>query len=225
MDLFAIQEKLRGLLKEKVALGATQTQIAETLGIEQAHVSRFLNGRGNFRISTLNQLLRFLQIDIEDLIPVEEMVRRVPLLDYANSDYADVPVLKGRIGPGQPFPFEGRIGDYRAFLRSFVGQFHHPILIVVGPKEEAMIPSIQPSDLVLLDTNPAKRKAPHLDRVYAVSLEHGSGLRHCGVAGDSLLLVSENPRWGGSKPAEIRLEGKDILSIVKGEVVWVAREL
>ncbi len=225
MDLFFIQEKLRELLKEKVALGATQKQIAETLGIEQAHVSRFLNGRGNFRIPTLNQLLRFLQIDIEDLVPVEEMIRRVPMLDYSNSDYADVPVLKGRLGPGQPFPVEGRIAGYRAFLRSYVSKFHHPMMIAVGPKEEAMIPSIQPLDSVLLDMSPVKRKAPHLDRVYAVSLENGSGLRHCNVTGDSLLLVPENPRLGGGEPAEIRLEGKDILSIVKGEVVWVAREL
>src|SRR5437870_2392418 len=134
MDLFAVQEKLRELLKEKVALGATQKQIAETLGIEQAHVSRFLNGRGNFRISTLNQLLPFLQIDMEDLVPMEEMIRRVPTLDYTNSDYADVPVLKGRLGPGQPFPVEGRIGGYRAFLRSFISRFHRPILIAAGPK-------------------------------------------------------------------------------------------
>ena len=212
-------------MKEKVALGATQKQIAEMLGIEQAHVSRFLNGRGNFKLPTLNQLLRFLQIDIEDLVPMEEMIRRVPTLDYANSDYADVPVLKGRLGPGQPFPVEVRISGYRAFLRSFSGKFHHPMLIAVGSKEEAMIPSIQPSDLVLLDTKPAKRKAPHLDSVYALSLGNGSGLRHCGLAGNSLLLVPENPRWRGSEAAEIRLEGIDITSIVKGEVVWVGREL
>ena len=175
MDLMVVQEKLRTLLKERIALGATQKQVAEALGIEQAHVSRFLNGRGNFHLSTLNQLLRFLGIDLEDLVPVEEMVRRVPTLDYANSDYTDVPLLKGKIGPGQPFPVEGRIGGYRAFLRSFTREFHRPVLMVVGQKEEAMIPAIQPHDLVLLDTNPAKRKAPRLDRIYAVSLESGFG--------------------------------------------------
>lgn len=225
MDLYAIQEKLRELLKEKVALGATQKEIAETLGIEQAHVSRFLNGRGNFRIATLNQLLGFLQIDIEDLVPVEEMIRRVPTLDYSNSDYADVPVLKGRLGAGQPFPVEGRIGGYRAFLRSYVSKFHRPMMIAVGPKEDTMLPSIQPLDAVLLDTSPAKRKAPRLDGIYAVSLGNDSGLRHCGLAGDSLLMVAENSRSRAGEPAEIHLEGKDILSIVKGEVVWVAREL
>lgn len=225
MDLIAVQEKLRGLLKERIALGTTQKQIAEALGIEQAHVSRFLNGRGNFRLPTLNQLLRFLQIDIEDLIPTEELIRRAPRLDYANSDYADVPLLKGKLGPGQPFPVEGRIGGYRAFLRSFVSEFHRPALIAVGPKEEAMVPAIQPLDLVLLDTNPAKRKAPQLDRIYAVSLENGSGLRHCGLAGSSLLLMAENPRGPESRPTEIRLEGVDILAIVRGEVVWIGREL
>jgi transcriptional regulator with XRE-family HTH domain len=225
VDLFVVQEKLRTLLKERIALGTTQRQVAEALGIEQAHVSRFLNGRGNFHLSTLNQVLRFLDLDVEDLIPVEEMVRRVPTLDYANSDYTDVPVLKGKLGPGQPFPVEGKIGGYRAFLRSFVGEFQRPVLMHVGAKEEAMIPAIQPSDLVLLDTSPAKRKAPRLDRIYAVALENGSGLRHCGLAGSSVVLVGENPRAGENSPTEISLESVDILSVIRGEVVWISRGL
>jgi len=158
VDLLAVQEKLRELLKERIALGATQRQIAEALDIEQAHVSRFLNGRGNFRISTLNQLFRYLGIDLEDLIPVDEMMKRVPRLDYANSDYADVPLLKGKLGSGHAFPPEGRIEGYRAFLRSFVREFHRPLLIAVGAKEDAMVPTVQPLDFVLLDTNPARRR-------------------------------------------------------------------
>jgi len=225
LDLFTVQEKLRALLKERIALGATQRQIAEALDIEQAHVSRFLNGRGNFRIATLNQLFRYLGIDLEDLISVEEMMKRVPRLDYANSDYADIPLLKGKLGPGHAFPPEGRIEGYRAFLRSFLREFHRPLLIAVGAKENAMVPTIQPADVVLLDTNPAKRRAPRLDRIYAVSLEGGAGLRHCGLAGDSLVLVAENPSWREGKAAEISLADKDILSIVRGEVVWIAREL
>ena len=225
MDLFAVREKLRALLKERVALGATQKQVAEALGIEQAHVSRFLSGRGNFRLPTLNQLLRYLGADVEDLIPVEEMIKRAPRLDYANSDYADVPMLKGKLGPGQPFPLDGKINGYRAFLRNFVSEFHRAVLVMVGPREEAMVPSIQPLDLILLDTDPAKRKTPRLDRIYAVSLGGGSGLRHCSVAGSSLLLVPENPRWREGQPTEIPLEELDILSIVRGEVVWVGREL
>jgi transcriptional regulator with XRE-family HTH domain len=225
LDLFTVQEKLRELLKERIALGATQRQIAEALDIEQAHVSRFLNGRGNFRIATLNLLFRYLGIDLEDLIPVEEMMKRVPRLDYANSDYADIPLLKGKLGPGHAFPPEGRIEGYRAFLRSFVRKFHRPVLIAVSAKEEAMIPTIQPLDVVLLDTDPDKRRAPQLDRIYAVSLEGGAGLRHCRLASNSLVLVAENPRWRESKATELSLGGKDILTIVRGEVVWVARTL
>ncbi|MBI4465677.1 MAG: helix-turn-helix transcriptional regulator [Acidobacteria bacterium] len=225
MDLIVVQEKLRHLLKERVALGTTQKQIAEALGIEQAHVSRFLNSRTNFRLPTLNQLVHFLGIDVEDLVPVEEMLRRVPRLDYADSDYADVPLLKGKLGPGQPFPLEGRIAGYRAFLRSFVSEFHRPLLIWIGSKEEAMVPAIQPLDLVLLDTDPNKRKAPRLDRIYAVSFENGSGLRHCGLAGKSLVLMAGSSRWPESRPQEIPLEGVDILSVVRGEAVWVGREL
>ena len=225
MDLFTVQEKLRQLLKERIALGSTQRQIAEALDIEQAHVSRFLNGRGNFRIATLNQLFRYLGIDLEDLVPVEEMMKRVPRLDYANSDYADIPLLKGKLGPGHAFPPEGRIEGYRAFLRSFVKEFHRPVLITVGAKEDAMIPSIQPLDMVLLDTDPAKRRAPQLDRIYAVSLAGGAGLRHCGLAGNSLVLVAENPSWREGKATEISLDEKDILTIVRGEVVWVGRKL
>ena len=152
-------------------------------------------------------------------------MRRVPRLDYADSDYADIPLLKGKLGPGQAFPVEGRIAGYRAFLRNFVSALHRPLLVTVGPKEEAMIPVIQPLDLVLLDTDPAKRKAPRLDRIYAVALEGGTGLRHCGLAGSSLVFVPENPRAKELGPAELRLEGRDILTVVRGEVVWIGREL
>ena len=225
MDLLLIQEKLRELLKERIALGATQKQVAEALGMEQAHVSRFLNGRGNFHLATLNQLLRFLQLDVEDLVPVEEMIRRVPTLDYSNSDYCDVPLLKGKLGPGQPFPVEGRIASYRAFLRSFVRPFHRPVLAVVGAKEDAMVPAVQPRDLVLLDTSAAKRKEPLLDRIYAVAFDNGSGIRHCGRAGSSVVLVGENLRGAQGGPREISLDSVDILSVIRGEVVWIGREL
>ncbi|MBI3894612.1 MAG: helix-turn-helix domain-containing protein [Acidobacteria bacterium] len=212
-------------MKERIALGTTQKQVAEALDIEQAHVSRFLSKRGNFRLPTLNLLLRYLQVELEDLVPVEELIRRAPRLDYSDSEYADVPMLKGKLGPSQPFPVEGKISGYRAFLRSFVIEFHRPAVVGVSPREEAMIPSIQPLDLVLIDTQPARRKAPRLDRIYAISLEGGSGLRHCAVAGSSLLLVPENPHWREGHPQEIHLDGLDILSIVRGEVVWVGREL
>lgn len=225
VDLLVVQEKLRELLKERIALGATQRQIAEALDIEQAHVSRFLNRRGNFRLSTLNQLLRYLGIDLEDLVPVEEMMKRVPRLDYADSDYADIPLLKGKLGPGQAFPPEGRIAGYRAFLRNFVSEFYRPVLMEVALKEEAMIPTVRPLDLVLLDTDPEKRKAPRLERIYAVSLEGGSGLRHCGRTGTSVLLVPDNPAWREGRPEEIRVGASEILSVIRGEVVWVGREL
>ena len=156
---------------------------------------------------------------------MEEIIRRAPRLDYANSDYADVPLLKGKLGLGQPFPVEGRIAGYRAFLREFVSKFHRPLLVVVSPKEEAMVPTIRPLDLVLLDTDPEKRKTPELKHIYAVSVGGGSGLRHCGLAGSSLMLMPENPRWPESHPTEVRLEGLDILSIVRGRVVWTGREL
>jgi transcriptional regulator with XRE-family HTH domain len=221
----AVREKLRYLLKERIALGTTQKQVAEALGMEQAHVSRFLNGRGNFHLATLNQLLHFLQLDVEDLVPVEEMIQRVPTLDYANSDYTDVPVLKGKLGPGQPFPPEGRIGGYRAFLRSFVKEFRRPLLISVGAREQAMAPTIQPQDLLLINTDPAKRKEPRLDRIYAATWEGGSGVRHCGRTESSVVLVGENPQAAEMRPTEIALQGVDILSVVRGEVVWVGREL
>ena len=137
MDILLLQEEIRKLLKERIALGATQKQVADALNIEQAHVSRFLHGQGNFRLTTLSLLMRYLKVEVEDLISVEEIIRRAPRLDYSDSDYTDVPMLKGKLGPGQPFPVEGKIGGYRAFLRNFISVFHRPVLISVGPREDS----------------------------------------------------------------------------------------
>ena len=64
-----------------------------------------------------------------------------------------------------------------------------------------------------------------MNRVYAVSFDDGSGLRHCGVAGDRVLLVPGNARSYESGPTELSIANVDILSVIRGEVVWVGREL
>jgi hypothetical protein len=88
-----------------------------------------------------------------------------------------------------------------------------------------MLPTIQPNDLLLLDLSPERRRHPKMTRIYAVSLEEGGTVKRCEVVGRELVVMPENMQQRGFSPRTIPLTDRDLLEIIRGEVVWIGREL
>jgi hypothetical protein len=205
-------EHLRGLVSRG---DMTETGLAERLGYSQPHLHNVLKGDRGLGRDLADRALEAFDFQVEDLL---EQRQRDPR-------FREVRILKGQIAAGQPFPLEVNWAGTRVFTAEFLSRYKDPLLVKVGKTETSMLPTIQPSDLLLLDQSIERRSTPKMTRIYAVSLEEGGTVKRCEIVGKELVVMPENMQQHGFSPRTIPLADRDILEIIRGEVVWIGREL
>ena len=226
MNFATLQKRLIFHLKTRVRRREmSERGLARLTGFSQPHIHNILKGVRQLTPDVADSILDRLEIEVEDLLGPEEIRRRLPQREFKASPFREVPVLKGRIAAGQPFPVETVWTASRVFTAEFLKRYANPVLVKVGPSETSMLPTIQPSDLLLLDQSPERRQRPRLNRIYALSLPEGGTVKRCHIVGREMLIIPENMQQRGFAPQTISLEDRNILEVVRGEVVWIGREL
>jgi hypothetical protein len=217
-----LRENLRGRVRRHEI---SERRMALEAGFSQPHVHNVLKGARQVTSEVADRLMARLSIGVEDLFEPAELERALPAREFRDSPFLEVPMLKGRIAAGQPFPVDSRFSGSRVFTAEFLAHFTRPVLIKIGANELSMMPTVQPNDLLLIDQSEEKRRHPEFSRIYALSLEEGGTVKHCEVVKNELVIVPENMQQRGFSPRTVPMEKTNILDIVRGEVVWVGREL
>lgn len=226
MNFSEMEERLLSYIRARVRKREmSERGLALRAGFSQPHIHNVLKGARQLTSDVADRLMAHLGLTLEDLFTKDELENALPAREFRDSAFAEVPLMRGRIAAGQPFPVDARFSGGRAFTTEFLQQYTNPVLVKVGASETSMLPSIQPNDLVLIDQNEDKRKVPQFSRVYALSLEEGGTLKHCEVVEGALVIVPENMQQRGFSPRTMSLHDRNILDIVRGEVVWIGREL
>ncbi len=226
MNFSTMERRLLENLKARVRRGEmSERGLSKLIKFSQPHVHNVLAGKRHLTAKIADAVLARLEMEVEDFLAPEEIRRRLPQQGFKDSPFRSVPVLKGRIAAGQPFPLESGWTGSRAFTAEFLKRYDRPILVKVGLNETSMLPTIQPGDLLLLDQSPERRQQPKFSRIYALSLAEGGTLKRCEVVERELVIVPENMQQKGLTPQRLSLEDKNVLDVVKGEVVWIGREL
>ena len=215
-------DHLRALIRKREI---SERRLAMETGFSQPHVHNVLKGARQLTASVADRLMARLGINVEDMLEKEELERALPAREFKDSDFQEVPMLKGRIAAGQPFPVDVRYSGSRAFTAEFLKPFTRPVLVKVGAAETSMLPTIQPNDLLLIDQSEEKRRRPEFGKAYALSLEEGGTVKRCEVVDRELVIVPENMQQRGFTLKTVNLEEKNILDIIRGEIVWLGREL
>jgi len=219
MNFTAVQRQLLEHLRALVERGSTtESGLAKRLGYSQPQVHNVLKGERGLTPQFADTVLRVFDMQIEDLLPEPRQPR-------SDQRFREVRILKGHLAAGQPFPLEAIWSGSRVFTTEFLERYQDPMLVKVGKSETSMLPTIQPNDLLLLDQSPDRRARPKMTRIYAVSLEEGGTVKRCEVVGRELVVMPENMQQRGFSPRTIPLADRDILEIIRGEVVWIGREL
>lgn len=226
MNFSAIERRLLDHIRARVKKREiSERRLAIETGFSQPHIHNVLKGARQLTSEVADRLMARLKIDIEELFEVDELERVLPYREFRDSPFREVPMLKGRVAAGQPFPVDTRFSGSRAFTAEFLQHFTRPVLLKVGAGETSMLPVIQPNDLLLIDQNEDKRRKPEFSKIYALSLDEGGTVKHCEVVNGELVIVPENMQQRGFSPRTVSLEERNILEIVRGQVVWIAREL
>lgn len=226
MKFADIEERLLNNLRARVKRREiSERRLALQTGFSQPHIHNVLKGARQLTSDVADRLMTRLGIDLEDLFEISELERVLPHREFKDSAFREVPMLKGRIAAGQPFPVDARYAGTRAFTAEFLKQFVRPVLVKVGATEISMLPTIQPNDLLLIDQSEEKRRTPVFTKIYALNLDEGGTTKHCEIVNGELVIVPENLQQRGFSPRTVSLEDRNILDIVRGVVVWVGREM
>jgi len=103
-------------------------------------------------------------------------------------------------------------------------------LFLYPVKDDGMIPTLNPQELVLVDSNLKKRETPEPGRIYLVkgdvkiyvfrklvlikdALQGGKAI---------LIYIGDKPDY---PPTELKISREEILEYIIGEALWVGREI
>src|SRR5882724_11238073 len=208
MNLTTLQQRLLDRVRAAVDRGqVTESGLAAMMEYSQPQVHNVLKGERGLTPEFADALMSAFEIQVEDLVESR----------HRDSRFREVRILKGQIAAGQPFPLEMNFAGSRVFTSEFLSRYKDPILVKVGKHETSMLPTIQPSDLLLLDQAEERRRHPKMTRIYAVNLEEGGTIKRCEVVGRDLVVMPENMQQIGFSPRTVALSDQDVLEIIRGE--------
>jgi len=194
--------------------------LARLARYSQPHVHNVLKGTRSVTMDLADQIGSLLEISPLSLFTQDELSGRAP---RGLSGWLPIPLLDGYLGGGKAFPKTTPLCQQRLFPVSEMTEAVGAVLVRVDLSEGSMWPTICAGDLVLLDRSPVERRKPTVDHIYALAWRGKGFLGRCRRAGRGLAVVTDNARARSVTPSTISLGNRDILDVVKGKVVWLAR--
>lgn len=203
----SLHANLMALIRERVRSGTvTERALANLAGISQPHIHNVLKGVRRLSMEAADILADRLDISLADLV---------------RSEYAEVPLLEGRLGPDNPFPAVESASARYPFLRAEISHLDRPVAARLAADPGAA-GFFREGDLVLLNRAEAGRQMPNPGEHYALAHCGGGLVRRVRRGSRGLYLLAEAE---GASGDYISLRDRHILEIVKAKVVWIGRYL
>ena len=218
-----LASRLTRYLNELVRRGeVSERGLAHLTGYSQPHIHNVLKAARGMNIEFADQLMAALGVSMLSLFTQDELSGMSPT---ALPESLPVPVLAGRLGGGKPFPRLTTRPHLRQLPATAVQASTSSVLAVLDTAERSMWPALWPNDLVLIDRDPAGRRNPRFEQVYAISWKGRGWVGRCRRVGRVLVVAVDNLREVKRTLPQIPLSGQNILDIVKGTIVWLGRDL
>ena len=146
--------------------------------------------------------------------------------------FVALPLLANPIAAGQPLAIAPDPDRDRtlSFRETVVRKFTRPICLRIGPREESMLPTLEPGDVLVIDQNHDRRRSPKAGHIYAVNFgpltgDEGGAVKRIDLSGSMLVVTSDNMNKRAYPPQAFNVTDVDLLDALVGEVVWTGRYL
>jgi hypothetical protein len=208
------RSSLVAVLRARVRNGElTERGLARLVGVSQPHIHNVLKGVRLLSPELSDQILQHLRISLLDLIAREQIEAH---LNFAAplGGYVYVPVLKGSIGPGSPWPTEVMENERLPFAPSHVPRIANPVAARLA--DDARMSSLfSAGDVALLDQSHPARTEIDPAAYYVVKSGGGGVVRRIHMSGATLYLISEDCQTHPSGWQRLQLENRSLTHYVR----------
>ncbi len=213
------QLKLLAYVRSQIRNGElTERGFARSVGISQPHVHNVLKGVRNLSTEFFDLALKYLHLDILDLIPLPELEahlrsRRMPRRS------AEVPFLDGPIGPGMPWPV--RVSPRQKFPLPFPSTATPQNLVMASFIVDPSMPSIAAHDVALLDTAPTAPSKLDPQNLFVIELGNEAVLRYIRPGAQQYYLVTDVTLDAPADWEPLALSAGQLAAAIKARVCWI----
>jgi transcriptional regulator with XRE-family HTH domain len=218
------QLKLLAYVRDRIQNGElTERRLARLISISQPHVHNVLKGVRKLSPEIFDSILKYFQISILDLAPLEELeasLRR----KTGPERVAEVAFLESLVGPGRRWPTA--VNRRRTFPLPFPALVA-PVDLVMAhlARDPFMYATVADSDIALLDTFEERRSELSPYGLYAVSRSDGDVvLRYIRQGARSYYLLSDVNMDEPTQWEQLPIAASELLDRVKARVRWLGRE-
>lgn len=214
-------------LRHKVRSGQlTERGLAHLTGVSQPHMHNVLKGIRMLSMEYSDRIVHHLDLTVVDLLATGEI--GLPET-YSNLRVSPVPIqwvplLRDIAGPANPLPEKDLLDSVYPFPKTITQFLINPIAIHLA-KDQRMEPEFREGDLALLDRSEACRTSFLPSAFYLVNTEDGTPVRFVRTGGTRLYLLTLDSVDDPGKWEYLPLSGRNLLSVVKGRIVWIGRNI
>jgi transcriptional regulator with XRE-family HTH domain len=211
MKFTALQENLRKALLNRIESGKlTGLKLAKQIGVEQGHISNFLNHKRGLSLEAMDRVLSVQKMSALDLIDAHEISKRATMMPKSDSDFENVVLVDAPVASRASLIMQKDVKDTLKFKKNFLkrlrtsaksrDKWHRFVLIKVDARNGmSMFPRLLPGATVLIDRHynrlkPYRRGAT--DRtMYAVRTTTGCTVGYVEKSGRNLVLRPHNQEY------------------------------
>lgn len=203
----------------------SQKGLADQLGLRQSTIASIETAVTFPSLPITLFLVKKFNLSLNWLLTGDGEMFPRPRQTKDSSNFQLVPVIGSAACGGSGRILERDIETYKSFEISFLRNFKNPVL--TRAKGDSMLPVIADGDLLLCDRDTYKRQHPDPKSIYLVNSpdridEVAIKVKKISFSGRTLTLIPLNPQFS---PIAVDVDGKSILDIVLGRIVWIGREL
>ena len=98
MKFLALQERLRKALLRRIEEGElTGLKLAKQVGVEQGHISNFLNRKRGLSLDAMDRVLSVQRMSVLDLLDPADVNKRASILPRSEGDFENVVLVDAHV--------------------------------------------------------------------------------------------------------------------------------
>ena len=232
-----LQDNLRKALWGRIEAGhLTGLRLAQQIGVQQAHVSNFLNRKRGLSLEAMDRVLGTQRISVLDLLNPREINMRASIVPPSDDEFENI-LLVDAVAARNPMIMQSQVRDFLKFKKAFLKRLRASVrgkdrsgwrrfvLFKLDAREGmSMYPRLLPGATVLIDRHynslvPYRKGESNM---YAVARNGGCTVKYVELSGRNLVLRPHNQSY----PVDVldMQRGSDAEQYIVGRVCHISIE-